>query len=339
MACSAVSNEVYVKSLLSGFACACLVWSCCAAAQQQPPPPPAGGAPATPDSQNPTSPDQPPVEPQTGGLLPEKVPELPRIPDVRMPGERGVWLGFSSWFANPRPNMEKGNDPYAYLGNIPLAGDSNYNNSVEGGVALGAHNVLRFAYFTSRGTGAELAPSEVGLYTQVYLQGDYLVTDYRIKSVKLSFDYLSWPYPVKTSRFRLKTLWQFQYMQIRTGFDAPYIPITDSLGNPLLDSSGNPLSYATQGTERFYLPEVGLGVQEWINPHLRLEATGAGFIIPHHQNSWDYEGSANLRISHYEIRVGVRGYHFRTPGDREFWFKGTMNGPFIGIRLYTDQIH
>ncbi len=341
MACPTASNEVYVKSLLSGFACACLVWFCGAApaGAQQPAAPPAAGAPGTPDRQNPPGPDGSSQEPESSIALPLKVPELPAIPDVRMPGERGFWVGFNAWVANPSPNVEKGSDQYQYLGNLPLTGKPRlFNNSFDGGVALGLHNVLRFSYMQSRATNAELAPTQIGIFTQVYLMGDYLVTDYRMKSLKLSFDYLSWPYPVKTSRFRVKTLWQFQYMQIRTGIDAPYVPVTDSSGNPLLDAQGNYLSFATQETKHFYLPEVGLELQEWVLPRFRLEASASGFSIPHHQNSWEYETSANLRIGHVELRVGMRGYHFRTSGQQDFWIKGTMNGPFIGLRLYSDQM-
>ena len=350
-----------MKSYLSGFACACLVWFCCTASAgaqqpadapeagakkagqealptnaQQPAAPPAAGAPQAPDRLPvPDQQDEPGLQ---GGSTLMTVPELPKIPDVRMPGEQGISLGMSLWFANSKPGLEKGSFPYAYPGNIDLQGKPKVDQGFEAGVALGLHNVLRVSFFQTRASGNINAPSELGLITQVYLQGDYLATDYHLQSVKLSFDYLTWPYPVKTSRFRLKTLWQVQYLRVRVGFDAPYLAITDSLGNPLTDSSGNLLSYATEKTYQFYLPEVGLGVQEWVKPGFRLEASGSGFSIPHHQNSWNFETSANFRASHYELRVGVRGYHFRTSAQQDFWVRGTMVGPFFGLRWYSDEM-
>ena len=328
-----------MKSYLSGFACACLVWSCCTApaGAQQPAAAPAAGAPQAPDRQTPPRQDEPSQEPEKGSSL-MSVPELPKIPDVRMPGERGISLGMSLWFANSKPGLEKGSFPYVYPGNIDLQGKPKVDQGFDVGVALGLHNTLRLSVFQTRASGNIAAPTELGLITQVYLKGDYLTTDYHLQSVKLSFDYLTWPYPVKTSRFRLKSLWQVQYMRVRVGFDAPYLPITDSLGNPLTDSGGNLLSYATQKTYQFYLPEVGLGVQEWVKPGFRLEASGSGFSIPHHQNSWNFEASANFRASHYELRAGVRGYHFRTSAQQDFWVRGTMIGPFFGLRWYSDQM-
>lgn len=327
-----------MKSYLSGFACACLVWFCCIApaSAQAPAAPPAAAAPQPPASQTPAGPDEPSQEPDNGSSL--AVPEAPVIPDVRMPGERGISLGLSAWNGNAKPEMEKGSFDYQYLGNIRMMGNPKYDESFDGSVALGLHNVLRVSYFSSRASGNVYAPSELGLISQVYLQGDYLATDYHLESFKIAFDYLTWPYPVKTSKFRLKTRWQMQYMRIRTGFDAPLLPIVDSLGNSLLDANGNPISYAVSATHAFYIPQFGLDMQYWVARGVRLEIGGAGFSIPHHQNSWDFEGSANFRAGPVELQLGYRGYHFRTSAQQDFWVRGTMVGPFVGLHWYSDSM-
>jgi hypothetical protein len=330
---------VYVTSYLSGFACASLVWFCClapAGAQQAGTPPPAG---ASQPGSGQTAPDQDESsqEPDNGSSL-MAVPELPKVPEVQMPGERGVSFGADGWSANPKPELEKGSFPYAYLGNIRMMGTPNAHQGFDGSVGIGLHNVLRVSYFSTRASGNVYAPSELGLITQVYLQGDYLATDYLLQNYKIAFDYLTWPYPVKTSRFRLKTIYQFQFFRIRAGFDAPLLPITDAYGNPLSDNNGNPLSYATRHTYQFFLPEFGLGGQYWVTRGFRLEAGGTGFSIPHHQNSWNFEGSANFRAGHYELRVGYRGFHFRSSAQQDFWMRGTMVGGFIGVRWYSDSM-
>lgn len=333
-----------MKSYLSGFLCACLAWSCALAparAQQPPPAPPVSSAPQTPAGQTPppddqSSPDQSSTSQDTTALMP--IPELPKIPEVQMPGERGVSIGVSLWTGNAKPELEKGSFPYAYLGNIRMVGNPKYDPSIDVRVPIGLHDVIWASYFGSRATGDTYAPSELGLITQVYLQGDYLDTDYRIASYKVGFDYLAWPYPVKTSRFRLKTVYEMEFLRVRVGFDAPLLPITDAYGNPLYGSNGSILSYATEHTYQFYIPQLGLGMQYWLSRSIRLEGGGAGFSIPHHQNSWDFDGSINFRAGHVELRAGYRGDHFRTSALQDFWVRGTMVGPYIGLRWYSDSM-
>jgi len=329
-----------VKSYLPGFTCACLVWFCGiapAGAQQPPAAPPAAASSQTPSGQTPPAPDQPSQDQDTSSTL-MTVPELPKIPEVQMPGERGVWIGGTMWNGNAKPELEKGSFDYAYLGNIRMMGNPRGDQGFDVHVALGLHDVIRASYFSSRASGNVYSPSELGLISQVYLQGDYLATDYHLENVKIGFDYLAWPYPVKNSRFRLKTLWEMQFVSVRVGFDAPLLPIVDSLGNSLQDANGNPLSYAVEHTYKFYIPQVGIGMQYWVTRAFRLEAGGAGFSIPHHQNSYDFEGSMNFRAGHYELNLGYRGFHFRTSAQQDFWVRGTAVGPFVGVHWYSDSM-
>ena len=321
----------------SCFFCACLAWSFAVAparAQQPPAAPPVTASPQAPAGQD--SQDESTETPDTSALMP--VPALPKIPEVQMPGERGISLGIGIWNGNAKPELEKGSFPYAYLGNIRMMGNPKYDQSADLRVPIGLHDVIWASYMSSRAAGNVYAPSELGLITQVYLQGDYLATDYHIVSYKIGFDYLAWPYPVKTSRFRLKTVYEVEFLRARVGFDAPLLAITDAYGNPLYSQSGGILSYATSHTYQFYIPQVGLDMQYWLARGVRLEGRGAGFSIPHHQNSWDFEGSINFRAGHAELRVGYSGQHFRTSALQDFWVRGTMVGPFIGLRFYTDSM-
>ena len=224
-----------------------------AAAQQ--PPAPAPESASQPDSGQ-TPPDQNQEEEDSAVL--KTVPELPKIPEVQMPGEKGISIGLSLWTGNPKPELEKGSFDYQYLGNIRMMGTPKIDPGGDMKIALGLHNVLWGSFQTTRASGNVYAPSELGLITQVYLQGDYLATDYRLTSFKMGFDYLAWPYPVKTSRFRLKTRYSMQFLRARIGFDAPLLPVVDAYGNPLTNATtGGPLSYATVHTYQFYIPEFG----------------------------------------------------------------------------------
>src|SRR5262245_49556922 len=125
------------------------------AAQEPPATPP---QPQTPPAQAPAPPPQtPPAQapaPQTGGLQ-QPPPALPKVPDVRQPGETGWWLGVSAWVPRQHPYMQKGRDAaVTEAGRITLQGTPKYAESAEVGFALGQHNALRLTYFETRATGS-----------------------------------------------------------------------------------------------------------------------------------------------------------------------------------------
>lgn len=320
-----------MKRSIRGFICCALFLGLCAAPSraQQPAPPPAEQTP-------PETPAEPaaPTEPTK---LP--IPEMPKYTDVRMPGERGLMIGISGWSGKAKAGQFKGKAAaFDNLGNFDFETRRTIDRSAEIGIAAGLHNMLRFSYLEARGSGNGTAPTDLTLWTVAYNKGDYLATDYRVRSFKVAFDYLSWPYPVKSSRFRLKTLLSLQYTGVKTSFDAPLLPTVDSSGNPVTDSSGNIVNYRTTGREYFLLPGVGIGIQEYVSRRFSLEANVSGFAIPHHQNYWDADAAANIRVGHYEVRAGVRGYHFRTSAQHEFWMRGTVFGPFVGLRWHSDNV-
>ncbi len=293
----------------------CLSWIVTAVAQQQPPttPPPDAPRPATGIQQAP--------------------PPIPKVPDVRQPGETGYFAGIMGWFPKQAPYMDKGKGAaFDTASGTKLQGKPKYADGAEIGIALGLHNALRASYFETRATGDFTAATDLHLWEQTYSKDTLLTTNYRLQSAKISFDYLTWPYPVESRRFRLKTLWQFQYMAIRSGFDAPKLAITDESGFPLVDSSGNPVTYATQGSRWFMGPELGLGAAYFSGRHFRLEANASGFTIPHRNSIWDADASANIRYGHFEFRVGAKGFHFKTSTKAEYYLRGTLYSGFAGVR-------
>lgn len=283
--------------------------------------------PATPPSQTPL--------PQTG--LQQPPPALPKVPDVRQPGETGWWAGLSGWFPKQQPYMNKGRDAaFTEASKTTLQGKPKYAEGAEIGFALGLHNALRASYFETRATGDFTAATDLHLWEQTYAAGTLVTTDYRLQNGKLSFDYLSWPYPVESRRLRVKSLWQVQWTSIRTGFDAPQLPITDATGAPLVDSAGNQITYGTQGTKWFISPEIGIGLSYFSGRHFRVEANASGFTIPRHNSVWDADGSVNFRQGHFELRVGAKGFHFKTSTGANYYMRGTLYSGFIGLRWYSD---
>jgi hypothetical protein len=303
--------------------------------------PAAPAPPQNPATQNPTT--QNPAQTQSaapqpsGGPIVNAAPALPKYPDVRLPGEYGFYIGFNAWLPQQQPIFNKGrNSGITNNSYIVMQGTPKFADGGEFGLAVGLHNMLRFSYFQSRASGDFTAPVDTTVQnSQTYGAGTLVSTDYLIQNVKLSFDYLTWPYPVESRRFRLKTLWQIQYTSARSGFDAPQLPLVDANGNPLVDASGNPISYAASGTKWFILPTFGLSATEYLTPHIRFEASADGFAIPHHSTLYEGESTINLRVSHFEVRGGAKLFHFKTSTSQDFYMKGTLASVFFGVRWYS----
>ena len=228
-----------MKTFQTGFLGLILVLSQCAVpggAQQQPPPP------VPPPTTPPTAPPAPPDQDQPAGQpqinIRQPPPPLPKVPDVRQPGETGLWVGVSGWFPTENPVFDKGHAAAFTTGSRTIMqGKPKFVDGGEIGFALGLHNALRLSYTQGRAAGNLTNATDVQLWTQTYTAGTYLSTNWKLQNAKISFDYLTWPYPVESRRFRLKTLWQVQYTNIRTAFDAPLLPLVDSNGVPRSSSS------------------------------------------------------------------------------------------------------
>jgi hypothetical protein len=50
---------------------------------------------------------------------------------------------------------------------------------------------------------------------------------------------------------------------------------------------------------------------------------------------WDADTSANLRYGHIELRVGAKGFHFKTSTKADFYDHGTAASAFVGVRWYS----
>lgn len=296
-----------------------------APADQQP-------APQAAAPQQPAPPQQPPAQttppPETRRLkLP---PAPPKVVDVRMPGEAGYYIGLTGWLPVGQTWTDKGllttfTDP----SKLQLAGKSKGAFGAEIGIAAGLHNSVRISYFFNKLSGTTKAPNDVVIFSQLYLKGDELTTNGKLSNYKVSYEYLTWPYPVEGRHFRLKTLWQAQYITMRTVFDAPIKSSTP-------DSSGNYTSYSTLGSKGFITPAFGLGVHEYATRNFRLEANVSGFMLPHRWHLLDTDATIAYRAGHFELRAGAKGFVFRTSPKSDYFFRGTVGGVFVGVRYYSD---
>ncbi|MGO4882207.1 MAG: hypothetical protein ACLP59_15445 [Bryobacteraceae bacterium] len=189
------------------------------------------------------------------------------------------------------------------------------------------HHTLRFSYFRVQGFGNPTAPQDLIIYGTQYYQGDYLATHYTMQNAKVTLDYLSWPFPVKDSKFHVKTLWEVQTVTFSGGLDAP-------LRHGTTDASGNPIETVAQGLDWFVFPSFGLGVDYQLSHPLRFEARASGFIFPHRSTIYDAEASLNYRFGKFEIQGGLKTFHFKTSPENTEFVYASYPGVYVGLRWY-----
>jgi len=300
------------------------------AAPQQPP------AQQTPPQQPPqTPPQQPPQTPpqpeQAGAPQNVKLPPPPpKVIDVRMPGEAGFAVGVFGWTPFGNNYLDKGHDAnFTGLSFLELSSHNHGAFGLDVNVAAGLHNSLNFSYFFAKKSGPVTAPTDLVVFGQTFSAGEPMTTNAKIADAKVSYEYLTWPYPVERRHFRLKTLWQVHYVSVRSYYDDPIKSATP-------DSAGNITSYAVLGSKSFFVPAFGLGVHEYVGRNIHLEADISGFAWPHRWQLVDGEATVSYRVGSFDIRAGGKYFHYRTSAEQDYYYRGTMAGVFVGVRWHSD---
>lgn len=282
-------------------------------APQQPPPaqlpppaqPPPPQTPATPPSPKPT------------------VERQPSPPPAQASQERdtsGDELSIEPlyWLNHAQPILRKGRSSLITLpGNLNFPGRSKYTLGGLLTIPTGRENSLQLSYFRTLGRGDTILTQDSNLFSNTFYQADRLNTKYTLQNFKFSWNYLTYPYPSNGAKFRIKTLWEVQYVTVRSSIDAPLDPNTST----------------TQGTKSIILPTFGLGLEYHPAKHFFLELKASGFGFPRRADIWDAEGSAVIRAGRIKILVGGKGYHFKTSPNADQYFTQTLWGPYAGLRL------
>jgi hypothetical protein len=180
----------------------------------------------------------------------------------------------------------------------------------------GKYNRIVISGFQATGSGTTKATQDLNFFGNPFPTGDTLHSDYRVRNVKITWDYLMYPAP-PTAKIRYKALFEFQYVGARTTIAAP------------LDLNAT----TAQGTRNVYRPTLGLGADIVPSKHFRLEVRGSGIAWPHSAYIADAEANAVVRESHFELAVGGRYYHFRTSPNSDEFFRATMFGPMVSLRF------
>ncbi len=179
----------------------------------------------------------------------------------------------------------------------------------------GKYNRLEISGWEARGSGTSTAPVDVTYFGQTFAQGDLLQSSYRVRNIKVSYNYLTYPSP-PTSKFRFKTLYEMQYVGARADISAPY----DLFAVP------------TNGTRNIFLPTLGVGADIVPNDNVHLEIKGSGMGLPGKSLILDGEALAVVRVRSIEVVAGAKYFRYRTSPNKDEFIQGRLFGPTVGIR-------
>lgn len=175
---------------------------------------------------------------------------------------------------------------------------------------------LELSYLTLSGNGIVNAPRDIGFFGGTIPKNEPLFVDYSLRHIKMSWNFLTYPNPPQDAKLRVKTLWEFHYVQFKP-------TIIETVTAPL-----QPLA----SSQRVLLPAVGLGLEFVPSHHFRMEVRGSGMGIPKHSIIGDAEAGLVVRVRRLEIFAGGKLLYFRTTPQQETYSKGLLWGPDGGIR-------
>ena len=194
-------------------------------------------------------------------------------------------------------------------------------------VPTGHSNRLEFQVWQAQSRGSFKATRAYTFFAESFRKEDLLVTETRVRNAKMTWNYLSLPYPALDSKFRVKTLWEFQYVQVNPTITAP-LTATVAVG-------ATPASPAKRvaGKRTLLMPTLGLAM-EWVpsSKHFRVDARGTAMSFRSKGNIWDLEGNATLRLWNLEVFGGAKMFHYRTTKNNEQYLEGNLWGPVAGVR-------
>jgi hypothetical protein len=262
-----------------------------------------------------TTTQAPPTQPAPVPQAPPP-PSLPTLTTPEENIENMTSIALFNWQPNGGPSLIGGRDSTnADAQTLELPTRPSQANGLMLTLRAKGPTRLEFSYFDVRDNGNLVAGRALGLFGATIPQGDPLILDYRLRVAKITWNYLTYPVPATDAKFRLKTLWEVQYVVIRP-----------DISFPLLDN------LPTTAQRKIIYPTFGLGAEYVASKHFRMEARFSGFGLPHKATIWDGEGSLVGRFGPIEIFGGAKAYHFKTSPNTDIYAEGTLWGPYGGLR-------
>jgi hypothetical protein len=281
---------------------------------------PAQNPPAAPQQ----TPQQAPQQTIQQQVAQQQIAQPPKSTAPDYPDPRTITIGVFYWLAIPGtgPDLTGGVAATGYE-TLDHFGKEHFAPDVQISVPITRTGEIKFEGFLAKGTGSQTDKIATTIFSTGYNVGEYVSTQYQIQAAKLYLDDLLYPYKFPVSKFRLKSLWEVQYIGIKGTTDGPLAPTTDSSGN-LISNSGT-------GSRNIIFPTFGLAAEYAISPHVLLRAAASGFGIPHRAEIYDGEGTVSYRRNNLEFRAGYKFLHFKTSPQKDQYFTDTLQGGFVGV--------
>ncbi|HWF09945.1 MAG TPA: hypothetical protein VG297_15865 [Bryobacteraceae bacterium] len=177
---------------------------------------------------------------------------------------------------------------------------------------------LKFEGSITKGDGNQVASADTDLFATQFYKGDQLSTQYQITRAKLYLDDLLYPHKFPVAKFRVKSLWEVQFVKFKSTIDAPLVTAGET----------------GQGTKQIVLPTFGLAAEYAIVPHVLLRVAGSGFGLYHRADIWDGEATISVRRGQWELVGGGKAFHFKSAPNSDEYVTGTIVGGFAGLRWH-----
>lgn len=258
---------------------------------------------------------------------PPPPPKKSTEPDY--PDPRTLTVGAFFWLTlpSPQPDLIGGVAATTYSTLDNLGKQHPTSEGIEISYPITRTGELHLEGFEAKGDGTQIAPKNTTLFSTAYTAGWSLSTQYQISSAKLYLEDLLHPYKFPVEKFRLKSLWEMQYVGVTGTIDAPTVTSATT--------SGTLVSNAVSGNRYIWLPTFGLAAEYAISPHVLLRGAASGFGIPHRAELWDAEGTISYRRSKtWEIRAGYKVLQFKTSPQKDEYYKDFLSGAFVGLRYH-----
>jgi hypothetical protein len=306
--------------------CPLMTGTMMAQAAQAEPVPPAASKPAGQLPGQPAAPPQIPApsKPQAPAQAPAPAPAPASAPAAKLGFEEleSVWsVSLFYWQPTGKPILRGGEastDPNSQ--GLDFPGKPKGTPGVMFTFPTGRSNRIEISGFQTSGSGSSTAPINVTYFGQGFTSGDVLASSYKIRAIKATWNYLSYPYPPLDAKFRIKTLWEVQYVRAYPVITGPQVDL--SVPPPVASSTFNVI-----------LPTLGLGVELIPSPkHFRFEARATGMAFPGRAALWDADAMATFRLGKLEVFGGGKAFYFRSSPKKEQFMRDRLWGPIGGVR-------
>jgi hypothetical protein len=238
------------------------------------------------------------------------------------PEPRGLTIGLTYWapFAGTQPALYGGSQATGYetltdLGKYKPAPGLDFS------VPVTRTGSMHVDIFRMEGDGNQYAPANTTILGTAIGQGDYLATNYKIWGTKIYLDDLLFPHKFPVAKFRLKSLWEFQYISLSNNINAPLVPVSTTTG----------VAEFASGSKNIYLPTFGIAAEYALTPHLLLRADASGFGIFHKADLWDANATVAYRRGAVELVAGAKIIHLKSSPNNTEYISATMEGAFVGL--------